>query len=83
MPNLHHGQPVLHAGELVEHCRVLDLRQGILFRTWRQRLPSGTEVTFRSARFASLADRGILAMEAEALWTALDGIERERLARAA
>jgi trehalose/maltose hydrolase-like predicted phosphorylase len=55
----------LEAGELLEHCRVLDLRQGILFRTWRQRLPSGTEVTFRSARFASLADRGVLAMEAE------------------
>ena len=55
----------LEAGELLEHRRVLDLRQGILFRFWRQRLPSGTEVTFRSARFASLADRALLAMEAD------------------
>ncbi|MDQ6742646.1 MAG: glycoside hydrolase family 65 [Candidatus Dormibacteraeota bacterium] len=56
----------LEAGELLEHRRVLDLQQGILFRIWRQRLPSGTEVTFRSARFASLANRALLAMEAEA-----------------
>jgi kojibiose phosphorylase len=61
------GQPVdLARGETIEHRRILDLRQGILFRRWRQRLPSGEEWTLRSARFASLADREILALEAEA-----------------
>lgn len=52
-------------GEVLEHRRVLDLRRGILFRTWRQRLPSGQEITFRSARFASQADRALAALTAE------------------
>lgn len=55
----------LETGEVLEHRRLLDMRHGILFRIWRQRLPSGTEVTFRSARFASIADRAVLAIEAE------------------
>ena len=55
----------LEIGEILEHRRVLDFRQAILFRFWRQRLPSGQEVTFRSARFASLADRELLVLEAE------------------
>jgi kojibiose phosphorylase len=55
----------LETGEILEHRRVLDFRQAILFRFWRQRLPSGQEVTFRSARFASLADRELLVLEAE------------------
>ena len=60
------GRPVeLAEGEPVEHRRVLDLRQGIVFRWWRQRLDSGEEWSFRSARFASLADRDVLALEAE------------------
>jgi trehalose/maltose hydrolase-like predicted phosphorylase len=56
----------LDVGETIEHRRVLDLRQGILFREWRQRLRSGREWSFRSARFASLADRQIMALSAEA-----------------
>lgn len=61
------GQPVgLVQGGTIEHRRVLDLRQGIVFRRWRQRLPSGEEWSFRSARFASLADRDVLALEARA-----------------
>ena len=55
----------LEAGELLEHRRVLDLRQGILFRFWRQRLPSGQEITFRSARFAALHDRQLLVLQAD------------------
>lgn len=55
----------LDSGAIVEHRRILDLRQGILFRTWRQRLSSGTEFGFRSARFASLADRDVLALTAD------------------
>lgn len=53
-------------GETLEHRRVLDLHQGMLFRTWRQRLPSGAELVFRSWRLASLADRDLLVLEAEA-----------------
>jgi trehalose/maltose hydrolase-like predicted phosphorylase len=56
----------LDEGKVIEHRRVLDLRQGILFRTWRHQLPSGTQVAFRSARIASLADRELLALVAEA-----------------
>ena len=60
-------EPVtLGSGVIVEHRRILDLRQGIVFRAWRQRLVSGTEFAFRSARFASLADRDVLALVAEA-----------------
>ncbi|MGI8777889.1 MAG: glycoside hydrolase family 65 protein [Acidimicrobiales bacterium] len=56
----------LQSGETTEHRRVLDLRQATLFREWRQRLTTGQEWSFRSARFASLADRQVLAMQAEA-----------------
>ncbi len=55
----------LARGTTVLHRRVLDLRQAILFRSSRQRLPSGVETSFRSARFASLAERELLALEAE------------------
>jgi trehalose/maltose hydrolase-like predicted phosphorylase len=56
----------LDRGVVLEHRRVLDLRQGILFRTWRHRLPSGLELRFRSARFASLAQRELLVLQADA-----------------
>ena len=56
----------LDRGDTVEHRRILDLRQGMLFRVWKQRLLSGAEVTFRSVRFASLADRDVLVLEATA-----------------
>jgi trehalose/maltose hydrolase-like predicted phosphorylase len=55
----------LDHGTVLDHRRVLDLRQGILFRFWRHRLPSGVEASFRSARFASLSERELLALEAE------------------
>jgi HAD superfamily hydrolase (TIGR01509 family) len=54
----------LDRGNTLEHRRLLDLRNGIVFRYWRQRLHSGREATFRSVRFASLADRDILVLEA-------------------
>jgi trehalose/maltose hydrolase-like predicted phosphorylase len=31
----------LQAGRVLEHRRLLDLRQGVLFREWRQQDPSG------------------------------------------
>ena len=61
------GTPVTLAnGELVEHQRVLDMKHGVVYRTWRQQLGSGQTVRMRTARFASLADRQLLAMRAEA-----------------
>lgn len=56
----------LYRGEILEHRRVLDMRQGIVRRDWRQGLPSGEEWRFRSVRFASLADRAVAGMAAEA-----------------
>lgn len=57
------GEPLEpERGTVLEHRRIMDLRDGILYRLWRQRLPSGTEVTFRSFRLASLADRRLLLM---------------------
>lgn len=54
----------LDRGTILEHRRLLDLRHGMVYRFWRQRLPSGAESTFRSCRFASLADRDLLVLEA-------------------
>ena len=56
----------LSNGELLEHERVLDMRHGVVYRYWRQRLRSGHTVRVRTARFASLADRQLLAVRAEA-----------------
>ena len=57
----------LSNGEILDHERVLDLRHGVVFRTWRQRLRSGRTVRMRTARFASLADRQLMAARAEAV----------------
>ena len=50
----------LEDGETLEHRRVLDLRQGILWRDWRQRDPAGRVSFVRGFRLASLADRHLL-----------------------
>jgi kojibiose phosphorylase len=57
----------LSNGEILDHERVLDLRHGVVFRTWRQRLRNGRTVRVRTARFASLADRRLMAARAEAV----------------
>jgi kojibiose phosphorylase len=44
----------------LEHRRVLDLRQGILWREWRHRDPAGRITRLRLLRLASLADRHVL-----------------------
>ena len=54
----------LDRGETLEHRRLLDLRHGMVFRFWRQRLRSGAEAIFHSVRFASLADRELLVLDA-------------------
>ncbi len=56
----------LSNGELLDHERVLDMRHGVVYRYWRQRLRNGHTLRVRTARFASLADRQILAIRAEA-----------------
>ncbi len=61
------GMPLnLMNGEIIEHRRVLDMSQGIVFRYWRQRDRVGRTVRVRTARFASLADRAVLVLRAEA-----------------
>ena len=45
--------------ELLEHSRTLDMRRGVLVRTWRLRSGPRT-ICFRSLRFASLNDRHLL-----------------------
>jgi trehalose/maltose hydrolase-like predicted phosphorylase len=53
-------------GEVLEHRRVLDMSQGLVFRFWRQRDRVGRTVRVRTVRFASVADRSLLALRAEA-----------------
>jgi trehalose/maltose hydrolase-like predicted phosphorylase len=47
-------------GQVLEHRRMLDLRQGVLWREWRQQNPSGRITRVRLLRLASLADRHVL-----------------------
>jgi len=50
----------LESGVALVHRRVLDLRQGILWREWRHRDPSGRVSRMRGLRLASLSDRHVL-----------------------
>ncbi|MHB8874452.1 MAG: glycoside hydrolase family 65 protein [Myxococcaceae bacterium] len=55
------GEPIrLDAGEPLFHRRTLDLRQGILWREWKQRSGQGRVTTIHAARLVSLADRHLL-----------------------
>jgi alpha,alpha-trehalose phosphorylase len=49
-------------GELLEHERVLDLRDGVLRRRVHWRSPAGQEVRVRSQRLVSFAQRGAAAI---------------------
>ncbi len=61
------GMPLsLANGEVIEHRRVLDMSQGIVFRYWRQRDRAGRTTRIRTARFASLDDRSLMVLRAEA-----------------
>jgi kojibiose phosphorylase len=53
-----HGQP-LHAGDqgTLAHRRLLDLRQGMLWREWRHRDAGGRVTRLRFLRLLSLAER--------------------------
>ena len=50
----------LDTGESLEHRRVLDMRQGILWRHWRYRDREGRITRMSGMRLASLADRHLL-----------------------
>jgi len=50
----------LEAGRVLAHRRQLDLRQGVLWREWRQQDPSGRITRLKSLQLASLADRHLL-----------------------
>jgi hypothetical protein len=50
----------LEAGRVLAHRRQLDLRQGILWREWRQEDPSGRITRLTYVQLASLADRHVL-----------------------
>ena len=47
-------------GRMLEHRRMLDLRQGVLWREWRQRDTTGRITRVHLLRLASLADRHVL-----------------------
>jgi trehalose/maltose hydrolase-like predicted phosphorylase len=48
------------SGQVLDHRRILDLRQGVLWREWRQQDPSGRITRVRLLRLASLADHHVL-----------------------
>lgn len=55
------GRPLrLDQGQNLEHRRILDMRQGILWREWRHRDELGRITRLRSLRFASSAERHLL-----------------------
>ncbi|MER3425606.1 MAG: hypothetical protein C4293_22610, partial [Nitrospiraceae bacterium] len=51
---------MLQEGRVLEHRRILDLKQGVFWREWRHRDPAGHTFSYRLLRFASLADRHLL-----------------------
>ena len=55
------GAPLsMSHGDTLEHRRVLDMRQGVLWREWRHRDEAGRITRIRGLRFASLDDRHLL-----------------------
>ena len=50
----------LEIGRVLEHRRLLDMRQGVLFRQWRQQDPSGRITRLTYLQLASLADRHVI-----------------------
>ena len=54
-------------GELLDLHRVLDMRDGVVYRFWTQRDRADRILRVRTARFASLDDRALMAIRAEAV----------------
>lgn len=56
------GHPLKMEGDgTLEHRRILDMRQGILWRQWRYRDAAGRITRLRYMRLVSLADRHVMA----------------------
>jgi kojibiose phosphorylase len=53
----------LDSGHILMHRRTLDMRRGILVRDWLHQDRNGRQTSFRSLRFASLADRHAAGMQ--------------------
>ena len=58
--NVEDQQLSLEAGRVLVHRRLLDLRQGVMWREWRQQDPSGRITRLICLELASLADRHVL-----------------------
>ena len=54
----------LDVGQVLEHRRILDMRQGLLWREWRHKDEAGRITRLRSLRLASMADRHLLVRRA-------------------
>jgi len=55
------GQPLrLDQGQNLDHKRILDMRQGILWREWRHQDEAGRITRLRALRLASMADRHLV-----------------------
>ncbi len=55
------GQPLsMQEGQVLEHRRILDLRQGVLWREWRHRDVNGRVTYLQAFRLASLSDPHLL-----------------------
>lgn len=57
---INHQPLSMEYGEVLEHRRILDMRQGILWREWRHRDPAGRITRIEAFRLASLVDRHLL-----------------------
>ncbi len=55
------GAPLgLRSGRILSHRRTLDMRQGLVWRDWRQADPAGRVTHFQECRLASAYDRRLL-----------------------
>jgi trehalose/maltose hydrolase-like predicted phosphorylase len=54
------GEPLqLRSGHMLSHCRILDMRRGVLIVDWHQRDPQDIVVRVRTLRLVSQAERAI------------------------
>lgn len=79
------GNPLrLDAGETIEHRRLLDMRQGTLWREWRQRDGAGRITRVRGLQLASIANRHLLVQSVELTpenWSGALTLEARSLSR--
>jgi kojibiose phosphorylase len=69
----------LEAGEVLEHTRVLDMRQGLVVRRWRHRQPSGGITRLMALRCALMSHRHAVIQRA---WIIVEAAARLKLTAA-